>query len=164
MYCTLFASAFRMTPESVVLPAGAIVFNGAMLDLMPWMFVGCRYILHTTFDAEAVIRTIQQEKITHIIMVPSQIIALLNSQAFDADAMQSLEMIQNLGAPLHLEYKNRLNEVLPNRFYEVYGVTEGFVTILDKTDAIRKAGIRRSSWWRCSACRIRDGARHRWRP
>jgi acyl-CoA synthetase (AMP-forming)/AMP-acid ligase II len=140
MYCTLFASAFRMTPESVVLHAGAIVFNGAMLDLMPWMFVGCRYILHKTFDAEAVIRTIQQEKVTHIIMVPSQIIALLNSQAFDADAMQSLEMIQNLGAPLHLEYKNRLNEVLPNRFYEVYGVTEGFVTILDKTDAIRKAG------------------------
>ncbi|MBV8444123.1 MAG: AMP-binding protein, partial [Hyphomicrobiales bacterium] len=28
MYCTLFASAWRMTPESVVLHAGAIVFNG----------------------------------------------------------------------------------------------------------------------------------------
>ena len=139
MYCTLFASAFRMTPESIVLHAGAIVFNGAMLDMMPWMFVGCRYILHESFDAEAVIRTIQQEKVTHIIMVPSQIIALLNHPAFDAEALRSLEMIQNLGAPLHLEYKNRLNEVLPNRFYEVYGVTEGFVTILDKTDAMRKA-------------------------
>jgi acyl-CoA synthetase (AMP-forming)/AMP-acid ligase II len=140
MYCTLFASAFRMTPESIVLHAGAIVFNGAMLDMMPWMFVGCRYILHETFDAEAVIRTIQKEKASHIIMVPSQIIALLNHPAFDAKALQSLEMIQNLGAPLHLEYKNRLNEVLPNRFYEVYGVTEGFITVLDKTDAVRKAG------------------------
>jgi acyl-coenzyme A synthetase/AMP-(fatty) acid ligase len=29
MYCTLFASAYRMTPESIVLLAGAIVFNGA---------------------------------------------------------------------------------------------------------------------------------------
>ena len=46
MYCTLFANAWRMTPESVCLHAGAIVFNGAMLDLMPWMFLGCRYILH----------------------------------------------------------------------------------------------------------------------
>ena len=35
MYCTLFASAWRMTPESVVLHAGALVFNGAMLDLIP---------------------------------------------------------------------------------------------------------------------------------
>ena len=30
-YCTHFASAWRMTPESIVLHAGAIVFNGAML-------------------------------------------------------------------------------------------------------------------------------------
>lgn len=140
MYCTLFASAFRITPESVVLHAGSIVFNGAMLSVMPWMFVGCKFILHATFNAEAVIETIRRDKVTHIIMVPSQIIALMNSPSFDGDALKSLEMIQNLGAPLHLEYKNRLNEALPNRFYEVYGVTEGFVTILDKTDAVRKAG------------------------
>jgi acyl-CoA synthetase (AMP-forming)/AMP-acid ligase II len=140
MYCTLFASAFRITPESVVLHAGAIVFNGAMLAVMPWMFVGCKFILHTAFDAEAVIETIHRDKVTHIIMVPSQIIALLNSSSFDGDALKSLEMIQNLGAPLHLEYKNQLNKVLPNRFYEVYGVTEGFVTILDNTDALRKTG------------------------
>lgn len=140
MYCSLFASAWRMTPESVVLHAGAIVFNGAMLDLMPWMFVGGTYILHETFDPEVVIRDIRAEKVTHIIMVPSQIIALLNSAAFDAQAMATLEMIQNVGAPLHLEHKRRLNEVLPGRFYELYGLTEGFVTVLDRTDAVRKAG------------------------
>lgn len=140
MYCSLFASAFRITPESVLLHAGAIVFNGAMLSVMPWMFSGCQFILHKQFDANAVIETIQREKVTHIIMVPSQIIALLNCPAFEAGALQSLEMIQNLGAPLHLEYKNRLNESLPGRFYELYGVTEGFVTILDRTDALRKTG------------------------
>jgi len=140
MYCTLFASAFRFSPESVVLHAGAIVFNGAMLGIMPWMFVGCTYILEKTFNAEAVIRAIKRERVTHMVMVPSQIIALLNSPSFDADEMASLEMIQNLGAPLHLEYKNRLNDALPGRFYELYGVTEGFVTILDRTDAVRKAG------------------------
>jgi acyl-CoA synthetase (AMP-forming)/AMP-acid ligase II len=30
--------------------------------------------------------------------------------------------------------------LLPNRFYELYGLTEGFVTILDRADAQRKAG------------------------
>lgn len=140
MYCSLFASAWRMTPESVVLHAGAIVFNGAMLDLMPWMFVGCTYILHERFDADAVIAAIQQEKVTHIIMVPSQIIALLNSSKFDAESLASLQMIQNLGAPLHTTHKQRLNTYLPGRFYELYGLTEGFVTILDKQDALRKLG------------------------
>jgi long-chain acyl-CoA synthetase len=52
MYCTLFASAWRMIPESVVLHAGSLVFNGAMLDLMPWMYLGGTYILHESFNAE----------------------------------------------------------------------------------------------------------------
>lgn len=140
MYCMLFASAWRMTPESVVLHAGAIVFNGAMLDLMPWMYLGGTYILHESFNAERVIRDIEREQVTHIIMVPSQIIEVLNSPAFTPEALASLEMIHNVGAPLLLEYKHRLNELLPGRFYELYGLTEGFVTVLDKHDAIRKVG------------------------
>jgi acyl-CoA synthetase (AMP-forming)/AMP-acid ligase II len=39
-----------------------------------------------------------------------------------------------------MEHKRRLNRLLPGRFYELYGLTEGFVTVLDRTDAIRKAG------------------------
>jgi long-chain acyl-CoA synthetase len=140
MYCTLFASAWRMTPESVVLHAGAIVFNGAMLDLMPWMYLGGTYILHKAFDAEAVIQDIAREKVTHIVMVPSQIIAVLNSPAFHPKALESLEMLHSVGAPLHLEYKRRINELLPGRFYELYGLTEGFMTVLDKYDAVRKVG------------------------
>ncbi len=140
MYCTIYASSWRMTPESVALHAGAIVFNGAMLDLMPWMFLGAKYILHKSFNAEAVIADIEKEKVTHTVMVPAQIIAILNSPAFDPDKLSSLEMIHNVGAPLLLEYKHRLNEVLPGRFYELYGLTEGFMTVLDKHDAIRKVG------------------------
>jgi acyl-CoA synthetase (AMP-forming)/AMP-acid ligase II len=49
-------------------------------------------------------------------------------------------MIQSVGAPLHLEHKRRLNEALPGRFYELYGLTEGFMTVLDRRDAVRKAG------------------------
>jgi acyl-CoA synthetase (AMP-forming)/AMP-acid ligase II len=140
MYCMLFAQAWRMTPESVVLHAGSIVFNGAMIDLMPWMFVGGTYVLHETFDAERVIEDIEKERITHTIMVPAQIIAVLNSPAFDPKKFASLEMLQNLGAPLLIEQKRKLNELLPGRFYELYGLTEGFVTVLDKHDAKRKEG------------------------
>jgi acyl-CoA synthetase (AMP-forming)/AMP-acid ligase II len=140
MYCTLFASAWRMTPESVALHAGSIVFNGAMLDLMPWMYLGATYILHESFNAERVIHAIERERATHVVMVPAQIIAILMSPAFRPEALASLEMIHNVGAPLPLKYKHRLNEELPGRFYELYGLTEGFMTVLDKHDAIRKVG------------------------
>ena len=140
MYCTLFAHAWRMTPESVVLHAGSIVFNGCMLDLMPWMFIGGTYILHESFRPERVIEDIERWKVTHAVMVPAQIIAILQSPAFEASKLMSLEMIHNVGAPLHVEHKRILNEVLPGRFYELYGLTEGFVTILDKHDSVRKLG------------------------
>jgi long-chain acyl-CoA synthetase len=102
--------------------------------------LGATYILHEKFDPEAVIADIEKEKVTHIVMVPAQIVAILNSPAFDPDKLASLEMIHNVGAPLLLEYKHRLNESLPGRFYELYGLTEGFMTVLDKHDAIRKVG------------------------
>ena len=116
-FCELFASTFRITPESIVLHAGSIVFNGAWVDMLPWMFVGATYILHEAFDAERVIATIEREKVTHIIMVPSQIIAVLSSPAYDPAKLASLEMLQSIGAPLLLEHKRRLIEELPGRFY-----------------------------------------------
>ncbi len=139
-YCTLFAASWRMTPESVVLQTGSIVFNGSFLTLMPWMFLGTKYILHPAFDPEKMIETVEREKVTHMMMVPAQIVAMLHSPAFDPDRMRSVEMIMSVGAPLHLEHKHALNTQLPGVFYELYGLTEGFITILDKNDVERKEG------------------------
>ncbi len=139
-YCLSFASIFRMQPESVVLHTGSIVFNGAFVDLMPCFYLGACYILHKAFDAEAMIRTIAQYKVTHTVMVPAQIIALLDSPNATFGNLKSLEMILTIGAPLPLENKKQLMRLLPKRFYELYGLTEGFVTILDKNDAEQKHG------------------------
>lgn len=137
-YCTLFASSFRVTPESIFLHSGSFVFNSAMMDLMPWLFLGCRYILHETFDAKRTIDEIEASRVTHIIMVPSQITALLNHPEFQSEKLASLQMILSVGAPFLLKYKNRINDVLPGRLHELYGLTEGFITVLDKCDAVRK--------------------------
>jgi acyl-CoA synthetase (AMP-forming)/AMP-acid ligase II len=48
--------------------------------------------------------------------------------------------VLSLGAPLLQQDKDRLNRELPGRLYELYGLTEGFVTILDRNDAVRKGG------------------------
>ena len=140
MYATTMANAWRMAPESVVLHSGAIVFNGAMVTMFPAFMVGATYVLHRAFDAEAFIATVERERVTHTMLVPSQIIAILNAKGFDPSRLTSLEMVLSLGAPLMKEHKDRLNQLLPRRFYELYGLTEGFVTILDRDDAERKAG------------------------
>lgn len=139
-YCMGFSASYRITPESVILHSGSLVFNGAFLTFMPAFYQGATYILHPYFDVERMIETVERERVTHMMMVPSQIVALLHSPRFDPARLASLEMICTVGAPLHLEHKQALMQALPGRFYELYGLTEGFVTILDKMDAERKSG------------------------
>jgi acyl-CoA synthetase (AMP-forming)/AMP-acid ligase II len=105
---------------------------------MPTVFVGATYILLPRFDPVTYIEKVEQEKVTHVILVPAQIIALLNAPNFSVEALKSLEMIQSLGAPLLKEHKDELNRRLPGRFYELYGLTEGFMTVLDKNDYAAK--------------------------
>jgi acyl-CoA synthetase (AMP-forming)/AMP-acid ligase II len=116
------------------------VFNGAFITMMASFYLGGTFCLARQFDAAEMIATIERERITHIMVVPSQIIALINLPGFDPTRLASLEMILSVGAPLLNEHKEKLNRVLPRRFYELYGLTEGFVTILDRDDAVRKAG------------------------
>ncbi len=138
MYATLFANAYRFSPESIALHVGSIIFNGAFLTLMPAFFLGATYIFTSHFDAEKTIEIIRREKVTHLKMVPSQIVALLNAPNFSPEALATLQMWGSVGAPLHQEYKEQIASQLPNRFYELYGLTEGFMSILDRNDFPRK--------------------------
>jgi long-chain acyl-CoA synthetase len=139
-YCTGFASSYRMRPESVILHAGSLVFNGSFLTLMPAFYLGATYVLMPGFHARKMIDLMHAEKVTHVLAVPSQIIALLAESDFDEEHLPELEMICSLGAPLHLRHKEELARRLPRRFYELYGLTEGFVTILDRDDFPAKPG------------------------
>lgn len=138
LYCTLFANSYRYTPESVVMHGGSLVFNGAFVTMLPAWLMGCTYILLKKFDPEEWIGTVEREKVTHVMVVPSQVSAVLSSPAFKASRLSSLEMLCSVGAPFHKEYKERLLAILPTSMYELYGLTEGFVTVLDRNDFARK--------------------------
>jgi acyl-CoA synthetase (AMP-forming)/AMP-acid ligase II len=137
-YCTTFASAFRMTPESVVMHAGSLVFNGALVTFFPSFWLGARYVLAKKFDAGAFLETIARERVTHVMTVPSQLAAILDHPACSRETLASLEMLCSVGAPLPREHKLRLREVAPKALYELYGLTEGLITILDREDYAAK--------------------------
>jgi acyl-CoA synthetase (AMP-forming)/AMP-acid ligase II len=140
MYCLIFAGAFRIAPEAVTLHTGALIFNGAFVTMMPTFYQGGHFVVLRQFDAAQAIEAIARYRVTHMMVVPTQIIAMLGSPAFSPAKLASLQMILSLGAPLLHEHKDRLNALLPGRFHELYGLTEGFITILDKADAVRKSG------------------------
>lgn len=133
-YGTGFANSYRIHPESVILHSGSLVFNGAFLSLVPAWYTGCTYVLMASFDAPGMLELMAREKVTHVVMVPSQIIELMKYDEFDEEHLPHLEMVNSVGAPFHLEHKLEFERRLPGRLYELYGLTEGFVTILDKLD------------------------------
>ena len=137
-YCTTFTAAFRMRPESVVMHAGSLIFNGALVTFFPAFFLGTKYVLMKKFDAAAFIETVRRERVTHVMTVPSQIAAILDEPACTKEALSSIEMLCSVGAPLHREHKERLRAVAAGSLYELYGLTEGFITILDREDYDRK--------------------------
>ena len=148
MYGSLFANAFRIRPESIVMHSGAIVFNGAMLTFMPAMFIGCTYVLLREFSVQPVIRAMADEGVTHTILVPTQLASCLHRPEFTLATLPAIEYILSVGAPLLNEYKADLIGRFPDTFYELYGLTEGFITVLDKTVSTEKTGsVGRPIWF-----------------
>ena len=47
--------------------------------------LGCTYVLLITSTTQLLIETIRRERVTHIYMVPSQIVALLHQPNFGED-------------------------------------------------------------------------------
>jgi long-chain acyl-CoA synthetase len=137
-YGALFSGCFRLTPESVVLQTGSLVFNGALLMMFACFHAGATLVLHRQFDPRAFIDTVEAEGVSHCMLVPAQTIAVLRAPAFDPARLASLSMLLSLGAPMLRQHKDELAACLPGRFHELYGLTEGFVTILDRDDAARK--------------------------
>jgi acyl-CoA synthetase (AMP-forming)/AMP-acid ligase II len=133
-YCTGFTASYRIAPESVILHSGSLVFNGAFLSLMPHFYTGCTYVLMPSFDAARMLELMKGEGVSHVVMVPSQIIEMMRFDEFDEAHLPELEMVCTVGAPFLLEHKEEFARRLPGRFYELYGLTEGFVTILDRGD------------------------------
>lgn len=115
--------------------AGSLVFNGCFVTMMPAWLRGCTYIVADHFSGDEFIDTVQRESVTHVMLVPSQIAAIIQSPRFGAQALASLRMLLSLGAPLPDAHKQLLLSVIPGALYELYGLTEGFVTVLEGSDA-----------------------------
>ncbi|MCP4881933.1 MAG: acyl--CoA ligase [Gammaproteobacteria bacterium] len=135
MYGYCFSLAFGIGPESVILHAGSLVFNGAFVTMMPCFLNGGHFVFTPAFEPNNVLMTMAKHAVTHTMMVPSQIICLLENPNFSLEHLPSVQMILVLGAPLQQHFKAQLQMRFPNRFFELYGLTEGFITVLHGNDA-----------------------------
>ncbi|MFO1207262.1 MAG: AMP-binding protein [Burkholderiales bacterium] len=92
------------------------------------------------FDAAETIEIIARERVTHIMLVPAQIIAILNAPtSLTPEKLASLQMILSLGAPLYKDKDAEPSAARPllRAVWTHGGVLDHF---LDRTQAEYKAG------------------------
>ena len=116
-----------------------------------------------SFDPEALLRTLAEDRVTFTSLVPTHYIMLLAlpdavKQRHDLRAVDRL-MISS--APARQDTKRDIMQLFPNgRLYELYGSTEaGWVTLLRPDEQLRKLGSVGREWAGSAAIRLLDAER-----
>ncbi|OLO37940.1 hypothetical protein BTR23_13350 [Alkalihalophilus pseudofirmus] len=140
MYAFLFGMEYGITFDSRVMAAGSLVFNGSLALMFPTICAGGTYVVLPKYQPEVALQVIEEELVTHTMLVPTQTITLIDSPMFNQEKLSSLRVLLTLGAPLPTERKKQVMALLPGILYEQYGLTEGFMTTIRPQDTLRKLG------------------------
>ena len=110
--------------------------DGRLLAMAPLFHIGARslasgqqwrggtIVLHRSFDAQEVIRTIERERITAIHLVPTMVQALLDAPNIGQHDLSSLQMLMYAAAPMPVPLLKRALQVFGPIMYNGFGQTE----------------------------------------
>jgi long-chain acyl-CoA synthetase len=101
--------------------------------------MGGMHVFIPRFDPGAVAASIEAERVTNTLLVPTMINALVNSSAVDAHDLSSLALVPFGASPMPDAVLRRAAEKLPHcGFVHLYGMTEAapVVTALEQRDAL----------------------------
>jgi long-chain acyl-CoA synthetase len=100
-------------------------------------------LMEGSFDAEACLRAIDVERITWMTCVPTHLIRILGlpAEVRNRYDMSSIKAILHSAAPCPRDIKARAMDFVPaNSMWEIYGGTEGAMTMISPQEAIQKPG------------------------
>jgi acyl-CoA synthetase (AMP-forming)/AMP-acid ligase II len=111
-----------------------------MYSNISWISMLCTFIsggcvhIHERFDPVATLKAIQDEGITHTSMVPLQYQKLVAAQKEHGFDLATLKAPMSCGSALHPELKQQVMAHLSAGIIELYGLTEGPITVIDPED------------------------------
>lgn len=135
LYSVGFGPGLRMDRYCVAVCTTPLYTNGTWITMLPAVYWGGTTVLMPKFSARDFLETVQREKCTHVFMVPTQYIVILESglvQDYDVSSMKSL---LSGGQAISTKTFQGLVESFPRAdLFECYGCTEGFVTLCQPED------------------------------
>src|SRR3990172_10796746 len=126
----MLGSAMGLTSEDRMLLMMPLFHIGAKAIALAQQFVGGTVFLHRAFDASAVLKTIQDEKITATHMAPTLVQALVEAPDRDSYDIGSLRTLLYAAAAMPPPLLRRAIDAFGAIFQQLYGQTEGGGTVL----------------------------------
>jgi acyl-CoA synthetase (AMP-forming)/AMP-acid ligase II len=108
--------------------------------LLPSVATGAVTVLLPSFSPQGFLETVQKERVTHTLMVPTQYHVILELPDFKEYDLSSLQIMISVGAMLPLPLKRRILDKMGPGLLELYGLTEGVATALKPEDMQEKTG------------------------
>ena len=112
--------------------------NITWVTMLATILVGGTLVLIRAFSAHEALAVIEAEHITHGALVPVQLERLLAYPERRAFRTNSIETLMCCGSPLGAEVKRGFAREFNCNLIELYGLTEGLMTILEPEDLERK--------------------------
>ena len=118
-------------PDERMLIVMPLFHIGAKINQLANLVLGTTIVLHRAFDPAAVLRTIEEERITCVHLAPIMVRSLLDSPDLARFRRDSLRSIQYASAPMSVALLREAMAAFGPIFTQVYGMTECVVgTIL----------------------------------
>ena len=108
--------------------------NISWVSMLATMLVGGTLVLQRSFSAAEALAIIEAERITHGAFVPVQLQRLLGAPERHHYRSHTLETLMCCGSPLPVTIKRDFVREFDCQLIELYGLTEGLVTILQPED------------------------------
>lgn len=127
-----FAYAMHMHIDTAAVGIGTTPLwsNGTSIIMYPTLFSGGTLVFMDGFDAGRLQEAIERERITHTFMVPTQFVRMLAHPDFGRSDLSSMRRYITAGSPMRLDLKREIMEKLGPRLSELYGLSEGGVTMI----------------------------------
>lgn len=111
-------------------------------SFIPRLHVGATNIIMKSFEAETVLKKIEQEKISHIFAAPTMVNMLLNVKNFEKYDLSSLRLLGYGGASMAPVLIRRFQEATTAELVQMFGTTEmgPVMTVLFADEQLEKAG------------------------
>jgi acyl-CoA synthetase (AMP-forming)/AMP-acid ligase II len=112
--------------------------NISWVAMLSTMYCGGTIFIDRKFTPAGFLEMVERDRITHTAMVPLQFQMILECEDFERYDLSSLDAYMCCGSPLAVGLKRQIVERLPGEFVELYGLTEGLVTVLEPEDMLEK--------------------------